>query len=205
MKNDDHRRRPLDFGRKAGVIDRLANRHARRLADSHAAFRPDDRDDLKQEMLLAVLRGIDRFDPSRGTLSAFLGRLLRNRCNELIRAKNSAMRDWRKEGPSLQQPLRGRDAAEPIDSAFSESLDERSARSHTGQQKRPDDELAMLKLDIEAVKCQLPHALRELAEMLETLPLSAIAEQLEESPRQVRKKIDMLRENFTDQDLDKYL
>lgn len=205
MRIGNHRQQSPDFSPKTEVLDRLADRHARGFVGRTNGLAADEHEDTKQELLLALFQAIDKYDPSRGTLAAFLDRVLRNRTAEMARRRNAAKRDWRRNGPSLQHPLRGRDASEPIDSPLSDSIEDREARAHTGRATRADEEAAALKLDVETVKSCLPQELRELADLLENESISAAAERLGQSCRQVRKKREMLLEIFTSGDLEKYL
>ncbi|WP_339910895.1 sigma-70 family RNA polymerase sigma factor [Symmachiella dynata] len=205
MRNGNHRQQSPDFSPKTEVLDRLADRHARGFVGRTNGLAADEHEDTKQELLLALYQAIDKYDPSRGTLAAFLDRVLRNRTAEMARRRNAAKRDWRRNGPSLQHPLRGRDASEPIDSPLSDLIDAREARAHTGRNERQSEEAAALKLDMDTLKSKLQPDLRKLADLLESESISAAAEQLGESCRQVRKKREMLLEIFTSGDLEKYL
>lgn len=109
------------------------------MARRESGFSPDEFNDLKQELLLATLGAVKHYQPDRGTFAALLDRVLRNRAVEIGRRKNTAKRDWRRNWPSLQQPLRGRDAVGPVESPFSESIEDRDARAHTGRTTRTDE------------------------------------------------------------------
>lgn len=205
MNRNEHRQRAADFPWKTAVWEQLVTKYARGLANRHGGFRPHEFEDLRQELFLAVMRSREKFNPDRASVATFLDRLLRNRCASLIRAQQMPKRDWRRNGPSLQQPLRGRSAAEPIDSSLIDAFDERQVRSTTHRKQRTDEELAALQQDLNTVLASLPDDLRALAELLKDFPLSVAAEKLGESRRQVREKFDRLREVFEDHDLDRYL
>jgi RNA polymerase sigma factor (sigma-70 family) len=59
-----------------------------RQAARHMARNPDDADDLAAETVLRALRGLDQFDPSRGTFAGWIHRIMRNAAIDRARAEN---------------------------------------------------------------------------------------------------------------------
>ncbi|WP_439630594.1 sigma-70 family RNA polymerase sigma factor [Gemmata sp.] len=74
--------------RVAAIIKAKAARLAAR-----AGLRPQDREDLEQELALHVLERRDRFDPARGTWPAFAHRLAERFASNFLRARRAAKRD----------------------------------------------------------------------------------------------------------------
>lgn len=69
----------------------IASRYARRGARRLALSRPD-REDLRQDILVALLERGDRFDPTRGSWPAFATLLARHAVADRVRAQRTAVR-----------------------------------------------------------------------------------------------------------------
>lgn len=68
-------------------------------------FRPDDKEDIEQELILDLLLRAPKFDPARGNRQAFIGRVLDNKVADLVAANVAAKRDRRREVFSLDEPV----------------------------------------------------------------------------------------------------
>ena len=83
----NHRRKRASFDPKSELLDKTVDRHARRLMGIHRAYRKDELEDLRQELLLAAFKCWNRFDPAKSSIQTFLNRVLKNRATSLVRLK----------------------------------------------------------------------------------------------------------------------
>ena len=99
-----------DFSRKA--LDDYAvsciKHHARTLCRKEG-FVPEDLHDLEQELTIHLWEQLDKFDPSRGKLTTFVDRVVRNKAADLLEARQAACRDCRFDLCSLTIRQRRRD------------------------------------------------------------------------------------------------
>lgn len=93
---------PTDLVTILREADAAAGRLRRRLGVPRA-----DVDDLRQELLVDLVRRLAAFDPSRGALGAFAGIVLRNRASRI--ALDRARERRRMGGALLPLDARGRD------------------------------------------------------------------------------------------------
>lgn len=89
------------------VLQREADVAARRLR-RQLRLPHDDLDDLRQDLLLDVIARLGSFDPTRGSLGAFVGTVMAHRATR-IAAK--AKRERLLYGISLDEPMAGMDGA----------------------------------------------------------------------------------------------
>jgi RNA polymerase sigma-70 factor (ECF subfamily) len=80
--------------------DRIIRRKSWALAHS-AGFVPDDQEDLEQELRLDLLLRLPHFDPTRGRRHPFVLRLIDNKIANLVEARRTGKRDYRREAFSL--------------------------------------------------------------------------------------------------------
>jgi hypothetical protein len=90
------------------VIETAIRIRSRRLV-GRAGFTAQDLDDIRQDLRLAVLAGMGKFDPARGTLNTFVTRVIKTAICQMIRHRRAPMRDRRCEAFSLNGTLRDSD------------------------------------------------------------------------------------------------
>lgn len=94
----------IDWPAHEDTIERVVGYHADQ-GQWIPALRRFERDDLLQELRLAVWQELARFDPQRGSLSTFVDRIAQSTLVSLIRHETAHCRDHRRHGPSLNIPL----------------------------------------------------------------------------------------------------
>lgn len=109
---------------------RLIRRKARRLV-GQAGLRPQDRDDIEQELTVELLARRDRYDPARGSWAAFARKVLDRTGSNLVRHRRAAKRDVHR--------------LEPLDGEFPPTV---------------EDEAVDLDLDLAAAIDRIPAAYR---------------------------------------------
>lgn len=83
-----------------GTAARIIRAKARRLV-GHGKFRSDDIPDIQQSLTLAVLKAIDRFDPSVAEWAVFISTIVERRAAKLLDHRRSRTREHRYHVTSL--------------------------------------------------------------------------------------------------------
>jgi len=179
----------------------LIRQKARQLV-RHPGFTKSDRPDIEQELAIELVQKYDQFDPKRARETTFIARVIEHKAVSLVRARQAEKRHFRRNGTSLNETVSDGEGG-TVERA--QTVDAASAKRHTGQAPRTDEEVARLKLDIDEVIETLPADLRKLAEMLTEMTEYAASQQLGKSRRQVANDVARLRERFEDTGLRDYL
>jgi RNA polymerase sigma factor (sigma-70 family) len=168
------------------LISRLIRAKARRLT-GQARLRVEDVEDLAQDCRAELVRKFAAFDPARGSLPAFVVRVLANLVTNRLRDRLAAKRDPRRVRPAGRLP-------EPLPAAY------RHAR-----RLRTDLERAELRLDLEVVVRTLKPELRALAERLRRQSLAEAARQTGVPRTTLQSRVRALRAVFERHDLRDFL
>jgi len=145
-----------------------------------AGFRPDDWEDLKQEMVLDVVRRSPKFDPTRGDWQGFVRGVVRNHAAVLV------MRERRRTPELLSEDLMNRE-----DTGDTDSLDLLDRR----RLSRVVDALH-LSLDVRRVVESLPTQLQSLAVLLGEMPVQDVCRSTGKSRSRVYQMTRQLRDEF---------
>jgi RNA polymerase sigma-70 factor, ECF subfamily len=145
-----------------------------------AGFRSDDWEDLKQEMVLDVLRRSPKFDPARGDWQGFVRGVVRNHAAVLV------MRQRRRAPEILSEDLMNREAASAAD-----SLDILDRRPFSGAV-----DALHLSLDVRRVVEGLPSQLQSLAALLGQMPVQDVCRHTGKSRSRVYQMTRQIRTAF---------
>jgi RNA polymerase sigma-70 factor (ECF subfamily) len=145
-----------------------------------AGFRSDDWEDLKQEMVLDVLRRSPKFDPARGDWQGFVRGVVRNHAAVLV------MRERRRAPEILSDDLMNREDASDAD-----SLDVLDKRASSGAV-----DALHLSLDVRQVVESLPAHLQALAVLLVQMPVQDVCRHTGKSRSRVYQMTRQIREAF---------
>lgn len=162
--------------------DQLAHRRARRLIGI-CGLKPHDLPDLRQELLLHVVRRSTRFDPARGTWPAFLTCLLSRKATSMIRHRNAKQRDFRRT----------------IHAGLTQTLEEQS--SDGASQERA----TQLRIDVQQLLPRLPAELRRVCEALKLGNVAEAVRSTGMSRSRIQRAVSKLRLRFAAAGLDGYL
>ncbi|HEY1759645.1 MAG TPA: hypothetical protein VGG72_30000 [Bryobacteraceae bacterium] len=156
-----------------------ASYRARLLATS-AGYRPHDREDLQQELLMDCARRSPKFDPSRGEWRGFVGGIMRNHSTVL------AARGLRRTAEVLAEDLaRG---ADNDGEAMLDVADRRPRRNLAAS--------VVLKVDVEHVLRDLPAPLRSLALLLDQMSVQEACQRTRKSRSRIYQMIRQIRQAF---------
>ena len=169
-----------------------------------AGFTSGDFEDIKQDMLLDLLERLAKYDPGKSNFKLFVTCVIDRKGKNLIRYRESEMRDYRREDCSLNEDVTVGDSEEPVQRLATIDQDDHDIR--TGKYGRPAAERIQLRLDIEAVVAGMPPELRKAAELLQTQTVTQVARALG-VPRTTfyDKHLRLLREAFSAKGLNFYV
>lgn len=174
-------------------------RRARRLVEKRK-FRPEEYDDLVQEMTLEWLRYRPSYDGERN-LAAFANRVTQNCITRLIRERTAARSALAgAKVLSLDQPMSANRGEEQPELCDLLSDDDIPTRRSTAEQEKQRD----LAIDVAAVLATLPAGLREIAEQLQHYTISELAERTGIPRTTINERVKKLRQHFRQAGLDRY-
>ncbi|MEP7365801.1 MAG: hypothetical protein ABI972_21310 [Acidobacteriota bacterium] len=145
-----------------------------------AGFRSDDWEDLKQEMVLDVLRRSPKFDPARGDWQGFVRGVVRNHAAVLV------MRERRRAPELLIEDMMIRE-----DAGEGDSLDILDRRPSAGVV-----DALHLSIDVRGVVESLPPQLQSLAVVLGQMPVKDVCQHAGKSRSRVYQMTRQIREAF---------
>lgn len=141
-----------------------------------AGFTADDFEDIRQTMLVDLLERLKKYDPQKSNFKLFVTCVVDRKGQNLIRYRESEMRDYQREDYSLNEEVTTSDSAEPIQRLDIVDQDDQDIR--TGKYRRANKDRIQLQLDVKAVLVSLPPELRQAAEMLQTKAIARVAREL---------------------------
>lgn len=188
----------LEWPEHQATIERGVAHHADQAA-RHPVLRRLDREDLAQELRLAIWRELRRFDPQRASLATFVDRVAQSTLASLIRYETAQCRDVRRQGPSLDfsdenrpQPRRPLSAAELPDQCRSYSPDRELVRT-LGNQDRQEG--------VAEFVANLNPPLRDIAQLLGRHSEHKVGQLLGLTRRQLRAHVERIRRLYEDRRL----
>ncbi len=164
-------------------------------------FPESDREDLEQELRLAILTRLPQFDPGKAKLTTFVARVVENRVKDLLRHRQAEMRAVSREGRSLGDAVETNDGAEP----FGNMLTDADRTRRFGQSPLSDEERACLLVDLSRVLDTLAGELRQLCEELKTRTVTQIAAERKVQRLTVYQRVWRIRKLFRRASLGDYL
>lgn len=159
---------------------RLIEAKVRRLA-RRRHLRPEDLDDISQQLWSAIISRCGQYAPERGAVATFVDRVVSSTVKNILR--DSGRRKRQATLPILS-----------IDPSTTISTDDRLR--HLDTSHAPFDEMMELKEALEQVLRGLPDDIRSFAELLKSRCAAAAARQLGMSRHKREAAIRILRERF---------
>ena len=137
-----------------------------------------DKDDLRQDMMIELLKAGDRFDSAIAGQKTFINRVLDTFYQRYLRRRRQRSRH------NVFQPIGYDDVAVGF-------IPERTNESETSEQERTE-----LRLDIETILQQMPPRLKDICTNLMEYSPSETAKRLNISPSTVTRSVPRIREYF---------
>ena len=180
---------------------RLIRRKARELI-RHVGFNPSDREDIEQDLLLALLRRLRKFNPSIAHYNAFVTTIVERYTATIIEHREAEMRTPRQNGGSVHEIVDDGDG-HCVD--LLATLVDGQQRRHTGQRMRSDEEVSDLIHDVADVIADLPPRLGETCERLKHGTTTEVARSMRIGRAAIYELIGRIRMRFEKADLRDYL
>ena len=131
-----------------------------------------DRDDVEQDLAVALLLRLPRFDVGRASLDAFVTCIVKSAVATMLESRKAEMRDWRCCARSLDE--RGEDQdGNPSDQA--PVLDRPECQARAVADARANERDRDLELDLDGAIATLPADLRDLCERLRTANVTEVS------------------------------
>ena len=166
----------------------------------HYGYKSCDREDLEQELVLAVLEAQSAWDASRASRNTFDNRIVNRKIATMIRHRRRQCRDYRREEASLDESISDSDGT-PV--ARVATLTDESDHRLADVTKIKD--LIDLQVDTRVTVASLTPHQRRLCELLSAGSVADAARALGVSKPTVFKRIRLIREQFAKQGLEEYL
>ena len=184
-----------------GFVVRLVRRKARELV-RHVRFIPSDREDIEQDLLLALLKRLRKFNPSIAHYNAFATTVVERCAATMIEHRAAERRAPRQSNGSLHVA---------VDDGTGNCV-ELLATIVDGQQKRHASQLSCgveessdLASDVADVIADLPPRLREICEQLKHDTPAEVARNLRVGRATIYERINRIRARFEKAGLHEYL
>ena len=175
--------------------------HAARLAGRHG-FSFADRDDIRQELFLDCFVRLRRFDSTKSSRRTFVYRVVRHRLRTLHEYHSAACRDYRLCIDSLDSP-----APFAIDESITlgDSLSTGAYEARIGRQALSPWQREELRIDVNKAISTLPCELALIANLLRSLGIVEVAQELGIPRATLYRRIDSIRKAFELAGLNFYL
>lgn len=165
-------------------------------------YTKSDLHDIEQELACHLIAKFPKYDPAKARRTTFTADIVSRKLVSMLRHRRALCRKLDGGRTSLSDPMV--DADDEI-SERSQTIDEATIRSHTGQDRRSEETLAELRMDLETMIPALPPKLREFCELLLRMPMDEVVKHLGISRPTAKRRISAILEYFRDADLDQYL
>jgi RNA polymerase sigma factor (sigma-70 family) len=184
-----------------GFAAKMIRQKAKQLV-GHFGLMKSDREDIEQELKLALLERFDRFNPNTANWEAFTTMIVDHRIASLIDERWAEKREFCHNVVSLATQVPDTDG-EQVELA--QQIGGKHQERVTGVSL--SDPIAEVELahDLDVVCAKLPPDLRELVERLKYEPVAQIARDMGVSRRTLRDRVSKLRAHFEADDLQEYL
>ena len=155
------------------LIQQLIRSKARRLT-GRARLGPEDVDDLTQDFRAELLQKLSAFDPSRGSMPAFIHMLIDRFFNKWLRHRFAQRRNPQRV-VSLDILVRNDDG---LWTELGKTIPDGIHDKRLGLRARSDEERADLRNDVDGVLQGLAHELRAVADQLMDKSVAAAAREM---------------------------
>ncbi|MEX0716604.1 MAG: hypothetical protein WD066_08455 [Planctomycetaceae bacterium] len=184
----------VDLGHELtrGFTAKMIRQKAKQLI-GHFGFTKSDRNDLEQELKLAVLERADQFDPAVANWDAFVTMIVDHAIVTLIVERWAEKREFRHEVASLSTLVPDPDG-EMVE--ISTQIGEQHLERVTETSWPHHAEEYHLEHDLEVALSRMPPDLRDLCERLKREPVIDIARDLAMSRTKLYRTLEWIREFF---------
>ncbi len=185
-------------------IDRFTHGIVRRKVKQligRAGFTRQDREDLEQEFFARVLQSLASFDPAVAHRNKFITAVVERYVANVLRNKQAEKRDHRRI-TSLNVTIEITDEG-PTELA--QTIGDRELDARLGRDRRGEDDLMQLRLDLADVISGLPEAWQTLLELRKSQTMPEVANQMGVPRTTLNDWMRRIRQQFEKAGLREYL
>ena len=179
-----------------GIIRRKVNQLIGR-----AGFTRQDGEDLEQELLARVSQSLPKFDAAKAHRNKFITTVVERYVANILRNKRAPKRDCRGTG-SLNVTIEITDEG-PTELA--QTIGDRELDARIGRQRRTEEELAQLALDLSDMIATLPDSWCTLLELRKTRTVQQVADEMGVPRTTLNDWMRRIRQRFENSGLQDYL
>lgn len=139
-----------------------------------AGFTPQDREALEQELFIRVLQSMARFNPDVGHRNKYVTAVVERYVATVLRDKRAVKRDHRRI-TSLNLTV---DIVEEGPTELSQTIGERELDARLCRERRTNEELSELSMDLAAIIQTLPPLWQKLLELRMSMTIVEISKEL---------------------------
>jgi len=186
------------------VNDRFVRSYTCRVARAIVAqgvFPESDFEDLVQELKLAVIEGVPRFNPERAKWSTFVRLVVRGRAVSLQRKRLADCRAAGRDIVSLDDTIEDEDGQL---TTLANRVREDQSLDYVARDYVSDEDRLVTEMDIATVVASLPSELRDLCERLTTRSVTQVARDLGVPRTTLTHQLKKIREAFVAAGFDSY-
>lgn len=166
-----------------------------------AGFTHQDRDDLEQELYVRLLQAMRRFDPERAHRNAFVTAVIERFVANVLRNKRAQKRnDQGRVSLNVFIEVAGEGQTE-----LAQTIGDRELDARLGRERRSEDSLRDLMLDMAAVIATLPRQWQTLLELRKKHSMTEAAEQMGVPRTTLNEWMRRIRRRFEDAGMEHYL
>jgi RNA polymerase sigma-70 factor, ECF subfamily len=174
---------------------------AKQMIGKHG-FSKDDAEDLRQELVLDVLKRLPKFNRSRAGIKTFISRLIDNHISHLIKHQEAGRRDHRRVECRLDDWERDKDNQWTSPGLM---ITEEDALGRLGRRLLSSQERIDLALDTVALLDHLSKLDRKLCLQLQTQTVSEISRQTGVVRTRIYERLRVIRQKFLQAEMEEYL
>jgi len=173
---------------------------AQQLLGKHG-FTENDFDDLKQELLMHVIKQMPKFNSGKASVRVFITTVIDKRIANLIAQQEKECRDWRRLERSLDEPVSD---DEDDTATFGDTVSEEQADARLGVARHSREDRADLAMDLARAMQRLTPRDRQLCDLLKEYTAEEAAKLAGVDRSYVHQRIRAIREVFVDAGLEGY-
>lgn len=185
----------LEFELTQGSASRIIRAKARRLI-GHGRLTTSDLDDLRQQLTLALIMAVDKFDPKIAEWEAFVSTIIERSADKLLIKRKAKRREHRHHVTSLSSLVEDEDGQQV---ALGTQLQELHRESMTGRYGSSEHEHVEIRDEACMLMEQMSEETLRLCESLETQSLTQASQTLDICKKTARKRLNQVQREFREE------
>lgn len=192
MSHDKHEGIDLQQELTDGFAAKLIRRKSKELVGK-AGFTRSDRDDIEQDLRIALFERFEQFDPEVAHWNVFATTIIERQVATMLRQRSAEKREYCRGVTSLSTPVEDADGAL---TELARQIGEEHLARLTGLAVRSHEDAVDLRHDLEVILSKLPDDLREICERLKSESIADIVRDRNVPRTNVYRLLEWLREFF---------